>query len=180
MIDGPEGATAPFLINRRIRENAEDLNAALNSHMLKVFAPDARKELRSFTAGEAAAFLGISGSFLRKLHFDGKIAEVENSGGGRRLYSGANLLDIRATLEKSARARGTYLRGRRPGDKVQVLSFLNFKGGSGKTTSTVHTAQRLALKGYRVLAVDIDPQASLTTLFGYRPEARFHRDRDGL
>jgi chromosome partitioning protein len=54
-----------------------------------------------------------------------------------------------------------------------VLSFLNFKGGSGKTTSSIHTAQRLALKGYRVLAVDIDPQASLTTLFGYRPEYDF-------
>jgi chromosome partitioning protein len=29
------------------------------------------------------------------------------------------------------------------------------------------------MKGYRVLAVDIDPQASLTTLFGYRPELDF-------
>ena len=45
--------------------------------------------------------------------------------------------------------------------------------GSGKTTSTIHTAQRLALKGYRVLCVDIDPQASLTTLFGFRPEVDF-------
>ncbi|MFP3490536.1 AAA family ATPase, partial [Staphylococcus sp. SIMBA_130] len=51
--------------------------------------------------------------------------------------------------------------------------FLNFKGGSGKTTSSIHTAQRLALKGYRILAVDIDPQASLTSLFGYRPEYDF-------
>ena len=39
--------------------------------------------------------------------------------------------------------------------------------------SSIHTAPRLALKGYRVLAVDIDPQASLTTLFGYRPEYDF-------
>ena len=54
-----------------------------------------------------------------------------------------------------------------------MVSFLNFKGGSGKTTSAIHTAQRLALKGLRVLAVDIDPQASLTTLFGYRPEVDF-------
>ncbi len=41
-----------FDINTRIRENAEDLAAALDSHMLKVFAPDARKELRRFTAGD--------------------------------------------------------------------------------------------------------------------------------
>ncbi len=162
-----------FHINTRIRQNAEDLSAALQSHMLKVFAPDARKELRRFSAGEAADMLGISGSFLRKLHFDEKFPDVESTAGGRRLYSGSDLVDMRQILEKSAKIKGTYLRGRREGDKVQVLSFLNFKGGSGKTTSAIHTAQRLALKGYRVLAVDIDPQASLTTLFGYRPELDF-------
>ncbi len=165
--------TAPLNINTRIRENAEDLAAALQSHMLKVFAPDARKELRLFSASEAAELLGISTSFLRKLHFDEKIADVAATAGGRRLYSAANLLDIRETLEKSTKVKGTYHHGRRAGDKVQVLSFLNFKGGSGKTTSAIHAAQRLALKGYRVLAVDIDPQASLTTLFGYSPEIDF-------
>jgi len=167
------GETGFLQINKRIRENAEDLSAALQSHMLKVFAPNTGKELRSFSAGEAAEMLGISTSFLRKLHFDDKIEDVSVSKGTRRLYSLAEIQDIRTALESSAKVPGTYLRGRRPGDKVQVLSFLNFKGGSGKTTSAIHSAQRLALKGYRVLAVDIDPQASLTTLFGYRPEIDF-------
>ena len=160
-------------INTRIRRNAETLSEALESHMLKVFAPDARKELRRFSAGEAAELLGISTSFLRKLHFDDKIVEVQTSPGGRRHYSADDLLNIRKTLEATAKSRGAYQRGRREGDKLQVLSFLNFKGGSGKTTSAIHVAQRLALKGYRVLCVDIDPQASLTTLFGYRPEYDF-------
>ena len=165
--------TDSITINQRIRDNADRLTAALESHMLKNFAPDARKELRLFTAGEAAELLGISASFLRKLHFDGRIADVHTTPGGRRHYSAEDLIAIRETLESAAKAHGTYLPGRRAGDKVQVLSFLNFKGGSGKTTSSIHTAQRLALKGYRVLAVDIDPQASLTTLFGYRPEYDF-------
>ncbi|MEO3480052.1 plasmid partitioning protein RepA [Phaeobacter sp. CAU 1743] len=165
--------TDSITINQRIRDNADRLMAALESHMLKNFAPDARKELRLFSAGEAAELLGISASFLRKLHFDGRIADVHTTPGGRRHYSAEDLLAIRETLESAAKAPGTYLPGRRAGDKVQVLSFLNFKGGSGKTTSSIHTAQRLALKGYRVLAVDIDPQASLTTLFGYRPEYDF-------
>lgn len=160
-------------INTRIRENAENLSDALQDHMLKVFAPDARKELRAFSAGETAEMLGISTSFLRKLHFDQKIPDVAASTGRHRLYSGEDIQQIRDILEQSAKVKGTYRRGRRPGDKVQVLSFLNFKGGSGKTTSAIHTAQRLALKGYRVLALDIDPQASLTTLFGYRPEIDF-------
>ena len=160
-------------INTRIRRNAETLSEALESHMLKVFAPDARKELRRFSAGEAAELLGISTSFLRKLHFDNKVVDVQTSPGGRRHYSAEDLLSIRRTLEATAKSRGAYQRGRRDGDKLQVLSFLNFKGGSGKTTSAIHAAQRLALKGYRVLCVDIDPQASLTTLFGYRPEYDF-------
>ncbi len=165
--------TQAIHINERVRANAENLSDALQSHMLKVFSPDARKELRRFTAGEAAGLLGISPSFLRKLHFDGRIPEVHTTPGGRRHYAASDLMEIRRILESTAKTPGAYLSGRRPGDKLQVLSFLNFKGGSGKTTSAVHTAQRLALKGYRVLAVDVDPQASLTTLFGFRPEYDF-------
>ena len=160
-------------INERVRINAENIAAALENHMLTAFAPDARKELRLFSAGEAAELLGISTSFLRKLHFENKIEDVQTSAGGRRYYSAHDLSQIRQHLDSVAKVPGTYLKGRREGDPVQVLSFLNFKGGSGKTTSTIHTAQRLALKGYKILCVDIDPQASLTTLFGYRPEVDF-------
>jgi chromosome partitioning protein len=160
-------------INQRVRENAERLTAALETHMRTIFAPDARKELRLFSAGEAADLLGISASFLRKLHFDNRIPDVHTTPGGRRHYSAQDLRNVREILESTAKTPGAYMKGRREGDKVQVLSFLNFKGGSGKTTSSIHTAHRLALKGYRVLCVDIDPQASLTTLFGYRPEYDF-------
>ena len=48
--------------------------------------------------------------------------------------------------------------------------MMNFKGGSGKTTTSAHLAQHLALHGYRVLAIDLDPQASLSALFGQQPE----------
>jgi len=160
-------------INEQIRKNAENIATALENHMMTAFSPDARKELRLFSAGEAADLLGISASFLRKLHFESKIDDVLTSAGGRRSYSAQDLASIRQHLDRGAKVPSSYLRGRRAGDKVQVLSFLNFKGGSGKTTSTIHAAQRLALKGYRILCVDIDPQASLTTLFGYRPEVDF-------
>lgn len=46
---------------------------------------------------------------------------------------------------------------------------MNFKGGSAKTTTSVHFAQYLALKGYRVLFLDLDPQGSASTVFGYQP-----------
>ncbi len=53
---------------------------------------------------------------------------------------------------------------------MQVVAVTNFKGGSGKTTTSAHLAQYLALQGYRVLAVDLDPQASLSALLGVLPE----------
>jgi chromosome partitioning protein len=59
---------------------------------------------------------------------------------------------------------------RRAGDQLQVIAVVNFKGGSGKTTTAAHLSQYLVLKGYRVLAVDLDPQASLSALHGYQPE----------
>ncbi|MEM9148818.1 MAG: plasmid partitioning protein RepA, partial [Pseudomonadota bacterium] len=65
---------------------------------------------------------------------------------------------------------GTYLPRRRGAEHLQVIAVVNFKGGSGKTTTAAHLAQKAALEGYRVLALDLDPQASLTTLFGVQPE----------
>lgn len=53
---------------------------------------------------------------------------------------------------------------------MQLITVINFKGGSGKTTTAAHLAQKLALDGYRVLAVDLDPQASLSALHGVQPE----------
>lgn len=76
-------------------------------------------------------------------------------------------------MARTGRNGDAYLPGRREGDGLQVISIVNFKGGSGKTTTAIHLAQRYALRGYRVLAVDMDPQASLTTMFGYRPEIEF-------
>jgi chromosome partitioning protein len=55
-------------------------------------------------------------------------------------------------------------------EHLQILAITNFKGGSGKTTTAAHLSQYLALRGYRVLAIDLDPQSSLSTLLGYQPE----------
>ena len=48
----------------------------------------------------------------------------------------------------------------------KVISFLNQKGGVGKTTMTFNTAHALAARGDRVLCLDMDPQANLSLLFG--------------
>ncbi|MDW6001451.1 ParA family protein [Vibrio mangrovi] len=48
-----------------------------------------------------------------------------------------------------------------------VWSIANQKGGVGKTTTTITLAGLLCKKGHRVLLVDTDPHASLTTYLGY-------------
>ncbi|MCS7256520.1 MAG: AAA family ATPase, partial [Thermomicrobium sp.] len=47
-----------------------------------------------------------------------------------------------------------------------VIAFFNQKGGTAKTTSTLNVGAALAERGYRVLALDLDPQASLTMALG--------------
>jgi chromosome partitioning protein len=45
---------------------------------------------------------------------------------------------------------------------VAVVSVINYKGGVGKTTVTANLGAALAMRGQRVLLIDLDPQASLT------------------
>jgi chromosome partitioning protein len=79
--------------------------------------------------------------------------------------------ELRFYLDKNGKSDAKkYVPHRKPGEKMQVIAVVNFKGGSGKTTSATHLAQHLALTGHRVLAVDLDPQASLSALHGFQPE----------
>lgn len=58
-------------------------------------------------------------------------------------------------------------RYRRPaGSPVIKTAFFNFKGGVSKTTSCANLAHKLAIEGFRVLVIDLDPQASLTYVLG--------------
>jgi cellulose biosynthesis protein BcsQ len=48
---------------------------------------------------------------------------------------------------------------------VPVLTFFNNKGGVGKTSLVFHLAWMFAEMGKRVVAIDLDPQANLTSAF---------------
>ncbi|WP_323039702.1 plasmid partitioning protein RepA [Gemmobacter sp.] len=157
-------------LNKVIRDHSEWLAAQLHAQRESLFPPNASKTMRKFGSGEAATLLGVNDSYLRKLSLEGKGPSPDLTPGNRRLYSAEDIQELRVLLEKTARRQGDYLPGRRDGDHLQIIGVMNFKGGSGKTTTAAHLAQRLALTGYRVLAIDLDPQASLTALHGVQPE----------
>lgn len=49
---------------------------------------------------------------------------------------------------------------------AQIIAICNHKGGVGKTTSTVNIGAGVALRGKKVLVIDLDPQANLTQCLG--------------
>ncbi len=52
----------------------------------------------------------------------------------------------------------------------RIIAVANQKGGVAKTTTVAALAAALAERGYRVLAVDLDPQGSLGYSLGFEPD----------
>jgi chromosome partitioning protein len=154
-------------LTRLIESDADLLSAQLKELRARAFPPAAQKELRRFTSGEAAKLVGVTDAYIRQLSIAGDVPETEKNSRGRRLFTLEQIHELRRTL---ARSKPNYLPTRRACDHLQVIAVTNFKGGSGKTTTAAHVAQYFAMRGFRTLAIDLDPQASLSALFGLQPE----------
>lgn len=59
----------------------------------------------------------------------------------------------------------------------KIISFVNQKGGVGKTTLAFNTAKALKNMGKNVLCIDLDPQANLSMLLSKKPMTS---ERDSL
>ena len=133
---------------------------------LRQSARSARSDERrepTFPIGKAGELVGRTTAAIREAENDGRLVAPTRGENNRRLgYTLAQLNDMRGTF-------GTRP-WRAPEDPCAVLAVQNFTGGVGKSTISVHLAQNLAIRGYRVLLIDCDSQASVTTLFGYVPD----------
>lgn len=154
-----------------LTRQAESLSGSLHAMSTSLFPPTAQKTLRSFSSGEVGKIVGVSDGYLRQLSLDGLGPAPAIGHSGRRSYTLKQVSELRAYLSE-ARPRDalSFSPGRRKGDPIQVIAVANFKGGSAKTTTSLYLTQYLALAGFKVLAIDLDPQASLSSMFGLQPE----------
>ena len=53
---------------------------------------------------------------------------------------------------------------------MRSIAVINQKGGVGKTTTSVNLGAALAKRGFKVLLLDLDPQANLTVHVDKRPD----------
>jgi chromosome partitioning protein len=152
-----------------VSQQANELSEMLHEHRLEMFPPNAQKGLRSFQLAEVAQYIGVTSGYLKNLSLEGKGPLPAVTPSGRRSYTADQIVEMRHFLDKHGRGT-SYVPRRKGTEHLQILAVVNFKGGSAKTTTSAHLAQHLALTGHRVLAIDLDPQASLSALHGFQPE----------
>src|ERR1700686_5058724 len=134
--------------------------------------PHQRKALqRLFSPSDAAEMVGRDRTTLARAEPEiAMTVPARNPGNNRRI--GYSLAQIQAFRQHF----GT-LPWRDPAtDAPLVIACQNFKGGVGKSTTCVNLAHYLALKGYRVLVIDTDSQATTTSMFGYVPDAEITQE----
>ena len=128
------------------------------------FSPAGEKVIDlTFGPGVAAELVGRTPEALAKAEREGRLRQPKQQANGRRFYTLEDLTEIRSAL-------GIHV-GKTADEDAVIIANSNFKGGVGKSTITKHFADYLGLRGYKVLVVDCDPQASTTTMFDIKPES---------
>jgi chromosome partitioning protein len=147
------------------RNVADVLRAAQQVAIEVENAPERRKVLRRFTAAECASLLQLKAPEFRALARE----VLPDHPPPRARFSFEQLAVLRQASLREMTHTGRPLRRDAEHERLATVVFTNFKGGSAKTTSSVHFAQFMALAGYRVLLVDLDSQGSATAQFGFDP-----------
>lgn len=151
----------------RLASQAATVLEQLRNEVRNARADERREPM--FTISRAAELVGRTPAAIRDAERDGRLTPPSRTATNRRVgYTLGQLNEMREVF------------GTRPvrgaNDPLAILAVQNFKGGVGKSTISVHLAQYLAIKGYRVCLIDCDSQASATTLFGYVPDLDLSED----
>ena len=120
--------------------------------------PDNKKTLRTFTMSDVCKLLDLHPTAYYELIRTNP--EFEGSKVDRlRKFSLADIHRLQTHLNLLPRQRYGI-------ERAIAISVANFKGGVAKTFTAVTLAQYMAMRGYRTLVIDTDPQASMTSSFG--------------
>jgi chromosome partitioning protein len=111
-------------------------------------------DIPMYSAKEFASLLGISKAALLRMETDGTLPQPRMNN-GMRAYLPEDVQDYLQRLGKAPLLTST---------RRQI--FLNFKGGTGKTSISAFYSFRLAQLGMKVLMIDLDPQGHLTQCLG--------------
>jgi chromosome partitioning protein len=141
---------------------AETAQALMQLARTRALAPSMEKTTRALSLAELADLIQVPRKTI-EYAIETKSLPAGMISGRKRLFTLAEVALFRQHFNRVPH--------RPPGTTPCVVGVANFKGGVGKTSTAVHLGQYLALQGYRVLMVDLDAQASLTTLFGLLPDS---------
>lgn len=92
----------------------------------------------------------------------------ETNGSRNKNYNGFDMRQVRQALTGTAPDFPAPIL---QVDRPEIMAFFYSKGGVGKTTICANLGVTLAMQGNRVLLIDGDPQASLSTMFDVDVEA---------
>jgi len=155
-------ATTPAIKRKASIEDLEELGAratqVIDEARRLSLEPENKKTLRTFSMSEMCQLLDLHPTAYYDLirtnpEFEGN--KVERN----RLFTLHEIHQMQGFLKKLPRQRYAI-------ERAITISVANFKGGVAKTFTAVTLAQYLAMRGYRTLVIDTDPQASLTSSFG--------------
>lgn len=168
---GPLSTAAPRAVidMGRIQALATRAGSMVEQIRSRLLAPEARKIAPLYSASQIAALCGVD-----KAHVNYRISKGDLPSGKLTPTGGKREFTLAEARQWARVYRSEKMRP--AGQRAICIAVANFKGGVSKTTSSMILAQGLSLRGHRVLAIDIDPQGSLTTLHGVLPEAEVTED----
>ena len=171
-VDSSGGCFRPILMAQiaAIADRAESLAHEIR---LRVLAPEVRKASPLLSAQQVELLSALPDGAAHRYLLESR--NLESSGPRGRTQNTIPVDDARALARHH---RTTFQRP--PASQAITIAVANFKGGVCKTTTAMSLAQGLSLRGHRVLAVDLDPQGSLTTLFGILPQTEVPEEMTAL
>ena len=156
----------------QLAENASQRGRQLLNDLQTYLERDYEQRcLPDFGIEKAAEIIGCTSQHLRDKEGGGGLPQPRTARVGsldRRVYNYNEINQVRRLLKRDVS---------RPTSCARLI-FSNLKGGVGKTSHALHLSHYAAREGFRVLVIDLDPQATLTTAFGLVPGLNVGADDD--